>query len=53
MILLALPGGKYAAYIWPAYGVTALAFAWMVIDTFLRARRWRRRVRALERASKG
>jgi len=33
---------RYAAFVWPAYGVTALIFAWMLIDTLLRARRWRR-----------
>jgi heme exporter protein D len=33
---------RYAAFVWPAYGVTALIFAWMLIDTVLRARRWRR-----------
>jgi heme exporter protein D len=43
-----LPGGKYAIYIWPAYAVSVLAFAWMVLDTLLKARRWRRRTRALE-----
>ncbi len=46
---LGLPGGKYAVYVWPAYVVSVLAFAWMVLDTVLRARRWRRRVRDLER----
>jgi len=40
---------KYAAFIWPAYAVTALAFAWMVTDTLLRARLWKRRAEALER----
>jgi heme exporter protein D len=44
-----LPGGKYAAFIWPAYAVTAIGFAWMTLDTLLRARRWRRRTRELER----
>ena len=39
---------KYAAYIWPAYAVTAATFAWMVIDTLLRARRWRRKAERLE-----
>jgi len=34
---------KYAAFVWPAYGLTALVFAWMVIDTLLSAGRWRRR----------
>jgi heme exporter protein D len=40
---------KYAAFVWPAYGVTALGFAWMVLDTLLRARSWRRKVEALEK----
>jgi heme exporter protein D len=40
---------RYAAYVWPAYGVTALIFVLMVLDTLLRARRWRRRAEALER----
>ena len=39
---------KYAAFVWPAYIVTALAFAWMVFDTLARARRWRREVERLE-----
>ncbi len=41
---------KYAAYIWPAYAVSAAAFVWMVADTLLRARRWRRRAERLEDA---
>ena len=40
---------KYAAFVWPAYGVTALVFAWMVLDTLIRAGRWRRRAEGLER----
>jgi heme exporter protein D len=47
--LLGLPGGKYALYIWPAYGLTALGFAWMIVDTLLRARRWKRLAERLER----
>jgi heme exporter protein D len=43
---------KYALFVWPAYAVTALAFAWMVVDTLLRARAWRRRVAQLEAAPK-
>jgi heme exporter protein D len=42
---------KYALFVWPAYAVTALAFAWMVLDTLLRARAWRRRAQRLEAAS--
>ena len=39
---------KYAIYVWPAYGVTALVFAWMILDTLGRVRRWRRRAERLE-----
>ena len=39
---------RYAAFVWPAYGITALVFAWMVLSAILRARRWRRRVDQLE-----
>ncbi len=46
----ALPGGKYAVYIWPAYGVSVIAFAWMTLDTVIKAARWRRRTRDLEAA---
>jgi heme exporter protein D len=42
--------GKYAAFIWPAYGVTVLGFAWMIAATLLRARRWRREAERLEKA---
>ena len=40
---------KYALFVWPAYALTALAFAWMVIDTLVRARAWRRRAERLEK----
>ena len=39
---------KYAIYVWPAYGVTALVFAWMILDTLRRVRHWRRRAERLE-----
>lgn len=35
--------GKYAAYVWPAYAAVAVVFAWMVIDSLTRARRWKRK----------
>ena len=41
--------GKYAAYIWPAYGVTLLGFGWMILDTLGSARRWRRKADQLEK----
>jgi heme exporter protein D len=42
------PHDKYALFVWPAYGVTALVFAWMVVDTLVRAAGWRRRASKLE-----
>jgi len=38
-----LSGGRYAAYIWPAYGITALVFAGLILSSLLHARRWRSR----------
>ena len=37
-----LDAGAYAAFVWPAYAVSALVLGGMVIDSWLRARRWRR-----------
>lgn len=37
-----LEAGKYAVYVWPAYGASALVILGLVADTLLRARRWRR-----------
>jgi heme exporter protein D len=45
-----IEAGHYAAFVWPAYLVTAGGFAWMIIDTLVRARAWRRKVEALEQA---
>ena len=50
MIDHALSAGKYAAFVWPAYGVSLLGFAWMIADTLGRARRWRRKADSLEKA---
>lgn len=41
---------KYAVYIWPAVGITALVLAWTLVDSLVRARRWKRRVEELEAA---
>jgi heme exporter protein D len=40
--------GKYAMFVWPAYGVTALLLAAMALDTLARSRRWRRTVERRE-----
>ena len=50
MTPLHLEAGKYAAFIGPAYAITALGFAGMIAATLLRARRWRREVERLEKA---
>jgi heme exporter protein D len=45
---LAVFAGKYAAFVWPAYGVCVAVFAWMIADTLGRARHWRAEVRRLD-----
>ena len=41
--------GKYAAFIIPAFAITAAVFAAMTGAALLHARRWRRRYEALAR----
>lgn len=46
-----MPGldmSKYAAFVWPAYAVTALVLAWMTAASLLRARRFRRLAERLQ-----
>lgn len=47
--MLDLDMGKYAAYVWPSLAISAGVIAWMVADSLLRARRWRRAVERLEK----
>jgi heme exporter protein D len=47
--VLDFAAGKYAAFVWPAYGISALVFAGMAVDSLLRARRWRREAQRRER----
>ena len=35
--------GAYAAYVWPAYGISTLVLLALAADSLWRARRWRRR----------
>jgi heme exporter protein CcmD len=35
--------GKYAAYIVPAFGITALVLGYLIVSSLLFARHWRRR----------
>ena len=39
--------GKYAAFIWPAYAITAAMFAVLIAASLNHARRWRARAEAL------
>lgn len=42
--------GGYAAYVWPAYGLSALGLGGLVVWTWRRGRRLRRRLDAAEAA---
>ena len=34
--------GRYAVFIWPAYGISALVLGALLVDSLVRAARWRR-----------
>jgi heme exporter protein D len=38
-----LSAGKYGAFIWPAYAVTLLIFAGLIVGSLRHARRWKKR----------
>jgi heme exporter protein D len=44
--------GKYAVYVWPAYGVSAVVLIAMVWDSLSRAARWRKAAEAAEPPAK-
>jgi heme exporter protein D len=41
------PTHDYAAYIWPAYGITALVFVVLIGSSLAHTRRWRKRAEEL------
>ena len=41
--------GKYAAYIWPAYGLTVLVFTILIAGALGHSRKWRKRAEELGR----
>ena len=41
--MLDFDAGPYAAYIWPAFAITAAVFAGLIASSLAYARRWRRR----------
>ena len=42
-------GGKYAAFIWPAYGVTVLVYLILIVSSLAHARRWKKNAEELGR----
>ena len=40
--------GKYAAYVIPAYAISAVVVGALIADTVVRARRWRAEVKRLQ-----
>jgi heme exporter protein CcmD len=42
--------GKYAVYVLSAYAISALVIGVMILDTVLRARRWKAEARRREQA---
>ena len=46
--MLDFQAGKYAVFVWSAYGLSALVFAVLIVNSLLSARRWRREVERRE-----
>jgi len=40
--------GKYALYLWPAYGLSAVVIAALIAEAVLKARYWSRKTEALD-----
>jgi heme exporter protein D len=47
--MIDLNTGKYAFFIWTAYGVSASVFAILTVSSILHSRRWRKRFEKLNR----
>jgi heme exporter protein D len=45
--------GEHAFFVWSSFAATAVAFGWMIADTLVRARRWKREVERLSRPADG
>jgi heme exporter protein D len=50
--MLDLDAGKYAAFVWPAFGLTAAVFAVMIWTSLAHARRWRKAAQDREKAAR-
>jgi heme exporter protein D len=47
--MMDLDMGRYAAFIWPAFALSAAVLAGLAWDSLARARRWRREAERRER----
>jgi len=50
-MMLDLDMGRYAAFVWPAWGITAVVLAGLAGRALLAARRWWRELKRLESAA--
>lgn len=46
--MLDLDAGKYAAFVWPAYAITAFCFLAMIVFTLNKSRHWRKRAEKIQ-----
>ncbi len=46
--MLDFNAGKYAVFVWSAYGLSAVVFLGLILDSLLGARRWKREVEKRE-----
>jgi heme exporter protein D len=49
--MLDLDTGAYAAFVWPAYGITALVILGMIVGSLRHARRWKARAQARQESA--
>lgn len=47
--MLDLDMGAYAAFVWPAWGISVLAIAVLIVRTAIASRRWKAELKRLER----
>lgn len=50
--MLDLDMGAYAAFVWPAWGISALTLIALTLRSVLNARRWKRELDRLEDAGR-
>lgn len=50
--MLDLDMGRYAAFVWPSFAVSAAVLLWLLIDSVARARRWKREAERREQELK-